>query len=179
MLPWWERSWEFRLRNALLPVRNFVQRVFEWYATWSYSLLEVSKKAQLERFGYCKTGARVHKSIKHKVLTNPIYYGDFDWAGKRYRGTDEPIIAKEIFDRGQQIMAEKSGRRTRQQKHHWALSGLLSCGHCGCTLTGGDQEGTLCLYYHCTGHKGKCPGKYVREDEQDRQFGPRAYLLFR
>ena len=26
-------------------------------------------------------------------------------------------------------------------------------------------------YYHCTGHKGKCPEKYVREEEMAIQFG--------
>ena len=27
------------------------------------------------------------------------------------------------------------------------------------------------VYYHCTGYKGKCPEKYVREEEMARQFG--------
>jgi site-specific DNA recombinase len=27
------------------------------------------------------------------------------------------------------------------------------------------------VYYHCTGYKGKCPEKYVREEEIARQFG--------
>lgn len=27
------------------------------------------------------------------------------------------------------------------------------------------------VYYHCTGHKGKCPEKYVREEEVAKQFG--------
>ena len=27
------------------------------------------------------------------------------------------------------------------------------------------------IYYHCTGYKGKCPEKWVREEELDRQFG--------
>ena len=27
------------------------------------------------------------------------------------------------------------------------------------------------VYYHCTGHKGKCPEKYVREEELAAQFG--------
>jgi hypothetical protein len=26
-------------------------------------------------------------------------------------------------------------------------------------------------YYHCTGNKGKCPEKWVREEEIARQFG--------
>lgn len=26
------------------------------------------------------------------------------------------------------------------------------------------------VYYHCTGNKGKCPGKYAREELIDQQF---------
>ena len=150
-------------------ISPLIRALYEWYATGNYSLLEVTKKARSEGLTYRKTGARLHKSIVHKILTNPIYYGDFDWAGKRYRGTHQPIITREIFDRVQEVMADKGGHRRRQQKHHWAFQGLVSCGHCGCALTGEVKKGRY-VYYHCTGHKGKCPEKFVREVELDRQF---------
>jgi len=57
----------------------------------------------------------------------------------------------------------------RRQKHNWTFQGLVSCGHCGCALTAEIKKGRL-IYYHCTGHKGKCPEKWVREEELDRQF---------
>ena len=151
-----------------LALSSFIQKLYEWYATGNYSLLEVAKKAQIEGFAY-RSGAKVHKSVIHKILTNPIYSGDFDWAGERYRGTHEPIITKEIFDRVQEVMADKGHHRKRQQKHNWAFQGLVSCGHCGCALTGEIKKGRY-VYYHCTGHKGKCPEKYVREEELDQQF---------
>jgi hypothetical protein len=129
----------------------------------------VTKKAQAEGLTYRKTGAKLHKSLAHKILTSPIYYGDFDWAGRRYRGTHQPIISKGLFDRVQEVLAEKGRRKTRQQKHRWAFQGLVSCGHCGCALTGEIKKGRY-VYYHCTGHKGKCPERYVREEELDRGF---------
>ena len=48
-------------------------RLYERYATGNYSLLEVSKKAQAEGLNYRKTGAKLHKSIVYKILTNSIY----------------------------------------------------------------------------------------------------------
>jgi site-specific DNA recombinase len=39
-----------------------------------------------------------------------------------------------------------------------------------CALTGEIKKGGY-VYYHCTGHKGKCPEKYVREEELADQFG--------
>ena len=88
-------------------IAPLIRLLFEWYATGNYSLLEVTKKAQAEGLDYRKTGARLHKSIVHKILTNPIYYGDFEWAGKRYRGTHKPIITNQIFDRVRSVLAEK------------------------------------------------------------------------
>jgi len=70
----------------------------------------------------------------------------------------------------QEVMAEKGRRKTGQQKHNWAFQGLLSCGHCGCALTAEIKKQKY-VYYHCTGFKGKCPEKWVREEEVAKQFG--------
>jgi site-specific DNA recombinase len=147
-----------------------IRQLFEWYATGLHSLLEVSKKVHEEGLTYRKTEARLPKSVIHKILKNPIYYGDFVWAGKEYRGTHEPIISKELYDRVQEVMEEKGRRRTRQQKHNWAFQGLLTCGHCGCALTA-ELKKHQYVYYHCTGNRGKCPEKYVREEDIAQQFG--------
>ncbi len=151
-------------------VGSIVKQLFEWYATGQYSLLEVSNKAHSEGLTYRKTGARIPKSVVHKILRNPIYHGDFVWDDKLYHGTHEPIVSKDVFERVQEVMEEKGRRRTRQQKHHWAFQGLLTCGHCGCALTAEIKKQRY-VYYHCTGHKGKCPEKYVREEDVAMQFG--------
>ena len=152
---------------VLAPV---VRQLFEWYATGLHSLFEVSKKVHEEGLTYRKTAARLPKSVVHKILKNPIYYGDFVWLGKEYRGSHEPIVSKELYDRVQEVMEEKGKRRTRHQKHNWAFQGLLSCGHCGCALTAEMKKGQY-VYYHCTGNRGKCPDKYVREEDIAQQFG--------
>jgi site-specific DNA recombinase len=64
----------------------------------------------------------------------------------------------------QEVLTEKGQRRTRQQKHRWAFQGLLTYGHCGCAITAEIKQGRY-VYYHCTGYKGKCPEKYVREED--------------
>lgn len=147
-----------------------IGKLYDWYATGNYSLLEVTKKAHSEGLVYRQSKAKIQKSTVHKILNNPIYHGDFIWDGKLYRGVHEPIITKEIWDRVQEVLAEKGRRRTRYQKHYWAFQGLLSCGHCGCAMTAEIRKGKY-VYYHCTGHKGKCPEKYVREEEVAQQFG--------
>jgi len=147
-----------------------VCKLFEWYATGNYSLLELTKKSYSEGFVFRKSGQKVSKSVVHKILKNPLYFGEFRWAGKMYKGIHEPLISRELFDRVQEVMAEKGRRKTGQQKHNWAFQGLLSCGYCGCALVAEIKKKRY-IYYHCTGNKGKCPEKWIREEEIARQFG--------
>ena len=147
-----------------------IQKLFEWYASSNYSLLEVTRMAHVEGLVYRKSGVKVHKSIVTKILHNPIYYGEFVWKGQLYKGTHEPIITKELFDQVREVFEQREGRRTRFQKYHWAFQGLVSCGHCGCSLVA-ERKKERYTYYHCTGHKGRCGEPYVKEEVLDRQFG--------
>ena len=147
----------------------YVIKLFEWYATGNYSLLQVTQKARAEGFVFRRTKNLIAKSAVHRILTNHFYYGDFYWPGKFYKGTHKPLIAKELFEQVQDVLFGRRGK-TRQQKHSWAFQGLVSCGHCGCAMTAEIKKGRY-VYYHCTGHKGNCPEKYVREEELARQFG--------
>jgi len=148
----------------------YIVRLFELYATGDYSILEVTNIINSEGLSYKKTGNKLVKSTIHKILTNPVYGGSFLWKGKLYSGTHKPIISKELFDHVQEIIEEKRGKKTRKQIYDWAFRGLLSCGHCYSALSAEIQKGRY-IYYHCTGYRGKCPEKYVREEEVARQFG--------
>src|SRR5215470_11679675 len=64
---------------------------------------QVTDQAFAHGFAFRQSGAKVPKSTIHKILTNPLYHGEFIWSGKRYKGTHEPIISKERFDRVQQV----------------------------------------------------------------------------
>lgn len=148
-----------------------ITKLYEWYSSGNYSLLTLTKKAHEEGLTYRKSNGKVNKSVVHKILKNPVYYGEFDWAGKRYQGNHEPLITRDLFDAVQEVMADKGSRRTKQQKHEWAFAGLVSCGHCGCALTAEKKKG-IYVYYHCTGNRGECPEKkYVREEDLANQFG--------
>src|SRR4051794_17147917 len=60
---------------------SLVRKLFEWYATGNYSLKEVTQKARDEGLR-SRNGLKVTRSSVHSMLTNPIYHGDFVWAGK-------------------------------------------------------------------------------------------------
>ncbi len=152
---------------ALAP---HVRKLFEWYATGNYSLLDITRMARAEGLGYRKSGAKIQKSVIASILHNPIYCGEFLWRGKLYPGTHEPIITKELLNEVQGVFDQRDGKRTRKSKYLWAFQGLVSCGHCGCALVA-ERKKSRYTYYHCTGHKGRCGEKYVKEDDLARQFG--------
>jgi hypothetical protein len=53
--------------------------------------------------------------------------------------------------------------------HDFAFSGLVDCGHCGCSLVGEIKKKRY-VYYHCTGYRGKCAEPYTREADLEQQF---------
>jgi site-specific DNA recombinase len=113
---------------------------------------------------------KVSKSTIHKMLSNPVYYGDFLWKGQLCEGTHEPIVTKDLWDQAQDVLNSRQNKKSGYKKHKWAFQGLISCGRCGCAMTAEQKKGKY-IYYHCTGHKGKCGEPYIREEEIDRQFG--------
>ncbi|MEI8011646.1 MAG: recombinase zinc beta ribbon domain-containing protein [Candidatus Omnitrophota bacterium] len=62
-------------------------------------------------------------------------------------------------------------------KKQFAYSGLMVCGKCGCAITAEIQKGKY-VYYHCTGFKGKCQDRFVREEELTTQFADIVKKLY-
>jgi hypothetical protein len=157
--------------RTILPdavVAPIIRKIFEWYATGAYSLVEVTKMAKAAGMVFRKSGNPVPKATIHKILHNRIYTGNFDFNGKLYQGRYEPIITRALYQTVQEVLQQRLGRR-QKQKHDFAFSGFITCGHCGCSLVGESKKGRY-VYYHCTGNKGKCSEPYVREEVLEAEF---------
>ena len=146
-----------------------VVRLFEWYATGKYSIEAVTQMALDAGLKFRRSKNLLPTATVHKILRNRAYSGHFDWKGKTYRGTYEPLITCELWDRVQAVLDGRHEKRHRKVKHDFAFSGLIACGHCGCALVGEIKKGRY-VYYHCTGYKGKCPEPYTREEVLSGQF---------
>ncbi len=118
-------------------------------------------------------GARPLKKDQIKdLLTNPFYYGQFLYCGELYEGTHTPLVSKALFDKVQAVIAMRC-KKQKTNKEPQALCGLLSCGFCGCAITGEvhtKKSGRRYVYYHCTKKRGKCDGAYMREDALDAEL---------
>lgn len=91
------------------------------------------------------------------VLTNKTYCGLLEVVldGKRgvYEGKHPIIIEREVFDRVQEIIAQRSSKRKKYERStnkyvHW-LSGLVRCPYCGGSLSHGRGHGGRADRYRC------------------------------
>lgn len=147
-----------------------IVKLFEWYATGRYSLREIGAKARSLGLAFRKSGQPATNSTVHKILRNRIYTGEFDWKGKRYSGSHEPLITTELWARVQGVLDARNTSKLRgSSAHDFAFTGLVSCGHCGCAMVG-EVKKQKYVYYHCTGYRGKCREPYTREEVLEKQF---------
>jgi site-specific DNA recombinase len=142
---------------------SIISRLFEWYATGTLSLKEAAQKAKAAGLVYRKSGAPVPVSTVHAMLRNRLYMGEFEWNGHLYLGKHQPLVTRDLWQRVQGVLDGRHAKKHRRVKHDFAFSGLIACGHCGCSLVGEIKKQRY-VYYHCTGHKGRCNEPYVREE---------------
>nr|MBA3529789.1 recombinase family protein [Propionibacteriaceae bacterium] len=153
------------LDPAAAPV---IEQMFQWYSTGRYSLRDITLRVQAAGLQFRATGARVPKTTVNQILRNPLYQGDIPWNGRLYRGTHQPLVSREVWATVQDVLAGRPGKH-RQTRREFAFAGLITCGHCGCSLTAELKKGRY-VYYHCTGFRGKCGEPYVREEVLEHQF---------
>ena len=147
---------------------KIIKAAFELYSKGNSTLEDISNF--LAHHGILsRNGKRIHKDRIKFILSNPFYYGHFRYGGEIHEGKHEPIIAKKLFDKVQEILKQR-GKPQKKEKIPKAFTGLLRCGECGMMITAEIQKGHI--YYRCT-KKNKavrCTQPYIREEELDRQL---------
>jgi hypothetical protein len=138
-----------------------VRELFTRYAAGGTSLKALVVRSRAIGLTHRRGNRPLHKSDLHRMLQNPIYYGEYMWLGRRYHGAHEPLISRETFDAAQAVLKRKPRQRYPKQQH--AFMGLLTCGQCGCAITAERKKGKY-VYYHCTDFHGGCEYTYIRED---------------
>ncbi len=144
-----------------------IRRAFELYAQGNMRLEDISDFLAREKI-LTRGGKRIHITRTTFILKNPFYVGLFRYAGEIYEGKHEPIIAKKLFDRVQEILTQKSRPHHKPKNEPKAYCGLIRCGECGRMITAEKQKGHI--YYRCTKKWTKCSQPYIREEELDRQL---------
>ncbi|ABF42963.1 Recombinase [Candidatus Koribacter versatilis Ellin345] len=141
---------------------EIVKFAFEQYATGGFSLITL-RNAIRERFG--KT---VNRSYLHTILTNPVYTGVFEWAGRTYTGSHPTLISSNLFESVQAVI--RGFNKGKYRKVDIAFRGMLTCAHDDCTVTA-ELKKNKYVYYRCSGGRGKCDLPRFREQEISDKLG--------
>ena len=140
---------------------KLIRKVFELYATGNYSFTELRAIAKDVGLKAKKDGPLSRSNIQY-LLKNPIYYGLIRYNGEIYEGAHEPLISKQLFDKVQEVMTDRSRPKKKKLKDY-AFRGLFRCGECGAMITAETQKGHN--YYRCTKKIKPCSQSYVREEK--------------
>jgi site-specific DNA recombinase len=153
-----------------------VKKLLELYATGDYNVPKLEKVAHEMGLRYRNNPKPFSRAALYQMLRNPLYHGVVRWDGKEKPGKHEPLIAKEVFDRVQQLLGNEKCPKSLK----FAFRGLPTCGTCGGFITaerhikvsGGRKKEYV--YYRCTGWKNGgavCADSYIREEELVLQLG--------
>lgn len=85
------------------------------------------RKVWKSRSGAVRGGTSISQGSVHHVLSNPVYVGEVSHRGERYPGIHEPIIDRALWDRAQEVLAERQLFRPALPVN--LLSGLLFDGY--------------------------------------------------
>ena len=147
--------------------RPFIQKMFELYATGSYSLASLRKKMITDGMVY-RNGKNFYVSNVEFMLKNEFYTGVFFWKGVKYESASHtPLISKELFRRVQDMLTNP--HKSKSKKGLFPYTNMITCAFCGCKLTA-ELKKCKYIYYHCTNFKENCKKEYVRQEAIETQF---------
>src|SRR5437667_911777 len=81
-----------------------VRQLFEWYATGTYSVRDVARMVRSAGLVFRKSRNPVPQATVHTILRSRIYTGDFDWDGRTYQGSHEPLVTRDLWNQVQDVM---------------------------------------------------------------------------
>jgi DNA invertase Pin-like site-specific DNA recombinase len=125
-------------------------------------------------------GKHLSLSTVQLILRRPFYYGMFEYphkSGNWHKGTHQPIVSKELFDKVQLELSKKQ-RQGRIYRKDFAYTHLIKCGYCGSTVCAEEhfkvlKDGSISryVYYGCDRTRDPhCRVRYIREEELIKQL---------
>lgn len=153
-----------------------VRKLIDTALTGNYSVEKLVKVAGDLGIRSSKGGKPIAKSWMHRLLRDPFYTGRFLYGGKLYRGQHPALMTDDEFNLLQDIVEGRT--KGRQQKHDFALNGMIKCGECRYCVTAEEHtkqykngKSQTFAYYHCT-KKGsqKCNQGYMALTKLEGQF---------
>ena len=157
---------------------HVVRQIFERMASGEHSGRSIYMWLRGEAKFLTPNGKFLALSGVYKMIGNTYYYGEFEYpkgSGKWFKGDNEPIISKDLYDRAiKQMRLPPQSRAVKE----FDFVKTLKCGNCGYGITAEDHikrykngKSTRFVYYKCTQQVKKlCGQPSIREEELLRQL---------
>ncbi|MCD6192639.1 MAG: recombinase family protein [Candidatus Aminicenantes bacterium] len=140
---------------------ELVKKMWEMMLTGNYTPPKIAAIANNEWGFITPKGKPLLRSTIYRLFTNPFYYGWFEYpvrSGNWYKGSHEPMITQEEFDRVQILLGRKG--KPRIKKHNFAFTGLIRCGECGAMITAEEKNQIICSsckFKFSSNNRAECP----------------------
>jgi DNA invertase Pin-like site-specific DNA recombinase len=95
-------------------IAPLVIRLFKTYSSGGFSLNEITEKFKGKGFAIRKSKRPLPRSTVHKILTNQMYSGVFQWKGQLYEGKYTPLISKKLWEKVQGVLKRNSATKGRK-----------------------------------------------------------------
>ena len=159
---------ETRLIEIDKTTAPIIRRIFNMYDSGRYSVKEIAMC--LNDYGYkTRFGGPFHHSTVHRILKNPVHYGDFNFRGTVMKGKHEPIVSYDMWKRCSDRLNSRY-QNPLQNKRSFPLAGLLY-NEFNRRFTGDVTKGFV---YYGSSIPGQRKKIYMRQDriwaEIDRQI---------
>lgn len=157
-----------------------VRKIFDLMLSGAYNVPQLWEIANNQLGLRMRYGNRPEKYVTrsnlYKILTNPFYYGEFEYAGQWYPGNHTPMITRDEYDKIQHLLGREG--RPRPKTHKFAYTGLMKC-ECGASITACEKwkhqkNGNVhhYTYYYCTRRVDPtCEQRYaIKEEDLEAQI---------
>ncbi|MDP3779328.1 MAG: recombinase family protein [bacterium] len=142
-----KRTWDLMLTGLYTPPKILKILNNDWHF----------RTRQMRKLG----DKPLARSRIYEIFTDPFYYGWFEYpknSGQWYKGSHEPMITEEEFDRVQILLGRKGNPRA--VAHTFPFTGLIRCGECGAMVTAEEKHQLICpvcRYKFAYRQKDRCP----------------------
>ena len=148
-----------------------IRRIFEEYSTGAYTLSEISEKTK--SWGLrSKKGEYLSKSVIHRLIQKPFYYGEMVIKGERYIHCHARIIDRALFKKCEEVRLGYNKKPFKYAGKDFVFRGLLTCATAGKTVTADTktkiyQSGLEAswTYLRCWNPENPEKKMWVREDK--------------
>lgn len=157
---------------------DIVKQIFEKIAYDKWSGRKVHAWLKYDMNFTTRTGKHISVGNIFKIISNPFYYGRFEYprgSGDWYDGVHEPLIIKELFDL---TKASLKKHTMKSYGKEFTFTQLMKCGYCNSGIVADEKFKQLkaggtnrYVYYRCCKSKdAKCINKAINETDLINEF---------